>query len=268
MTTDINSVKLSTGVTLQYVEQGDASGVPVVLLHGLSDSWHSFELVLPHLPPSIRAFALTLRGHGDSGRPEAGYHADGFAADVAAFMDALDLRAAFIVGHSMGSAVARRFAIGYPERARGLVLVSSFATPRDNPVVRDLWQEVSELRDPVDPGFVREFQESTLAQPVPDAFLETIVQESQKVPARVWKSVVGSDVREDYLKDTDKIKAPTLIMWGDQDVHSPRSDQDALTAAIPDSRLAVYHGAGHAVHWEEPEQFASDLTRFVDTATE
>jgi len=56
------SVDLSTGVTLQYVEQGAPAGVSVLLLHGLSDSWHSFERVLPHLPESIHAFAITQRG--------------------------------------------------------------------------------------------------------------------------------------------------------------------------------------------------------------
>ncbi|MEQ9814027.1 MAG: alpha/beta fold hydrolase [Azospirillaceae bacterium] len=78
----------------------------MLLLHGLSDSWRSFELALPHLPDSIRVFALSLRGHGDSRRPEAGYHFRDFAADVAAFMDALDLESTVVVGHSMGSAVA------------------------------------------------------------------------------------------------------------------------------------------------------------------
>ena len=62
----VHSVELPTGVTLQYVEQGDPAGIPVLLLHGATDSWRSFEPVLPHLPSSIRAFALTQRGHGDA----------------------------------------------------------------------------------------------------------------------------------------------------------------------------------------------------------
>ena len=69
LTSDVKSVKLSNGVTLPYVEQGDPSGVPVVLLHGITDSWRSFAPVLPSLPASIHAFALTQRGHGDADRP-------------------------------------------------------------------------------------------------------------------------------------------------------------------------------------------------------
>ena len=90
MRSEIQTAELATGVTLEYTEQGDPSGVPVLLLHGLSDSRRSFERVLPHLPASIRALAVTQRGHGDSGKPESGYTADDFAADAAAFMDALD----------------------------------------------------------------------------------------------------------------------------------------------------------------------------------
>lgn len=122
------------------------------------------------------------------------------------------------------------------------------------------------LTDPVDPGFVREFQESTLAQPVPQAFFETVVQESLKVPARVWKAAVEGLLKDDFSEELDTIKAPTLIVWGDRDETCPRSDQLALRAAIKDSRLVVYPGAGHGVHWEEPERLAADLVSFVETA--
>ena len=52
------SVVLLNNIRLEYVEQGDAAGIPVIFLHGLTDSWHSFETVLAHLPVSIHAFAL------------------------------------------------------------------------------------------------------------------------------------------------------------------------------------------------------------------
>ena len=111
--------------------------MPVILLHGVTDSWRSFELVLPHLPPSIHAFALSQRGHGDADRPLTGYSFHDFAADVAAFMDALQLKTAVIVGHSMGSGVDQRFALDYPDRLLGFVLVGSFATLHANPAVRN-----------------------------------------------------------------------------------------------------------------------------------
>ncbi len=238
----------------------------MVLLHGITDSWRSFERVLPHLPDSIRAFALSQRGHGDADRPATGYRPEDFAADVAAFMHALDLDSAVIAGHSMGATVAQRFAIDHPGRTLGLVLVGSLTTWRGHPDFVELWDSVvSTLTDPVDPDFVREFQESTLAQPVPPEFLETIVRESLKLPARVWKAALLEGLLEaDFSGELAKIQAPTLILWGDRDALT-RSGQDALTAAIPGSRLEVYTGAGHGLHWEEPERFAADLTAFVES---
>jgi pimeloyl-ACP methyl ester carboxylesterase len=258
------SVKLSNQVVLQYVEQGDTSGIPVLFLHGYVDSWHAFELVLPHLPESIRAFALTQRGHGDASRPAAGYRSHDFAADLAAFMDAFHLEAAFIVGGSSGGFVVRRFAIDHPERSLGLVLLGSPATLRDKPGVLELWDStISKLTDPVDPDFVREFLHSTLTQPVPEAFLDTLVQETLKVPARVWRATFEGLLEDDSLKELHKIKASTLIVWGDQDAILPRSDQEILASAITGSRLLVYPGAGHGFYWEEPERLVSDLVAFI-----
>jgi non-heme chloroperoxidase len=266
MAADTRSTALPTGVTLDCVVQGSRSGVPVLLLHGLSDSWRSYERVLPHLPSSIRAFALTLRGHGDSGKPDTGYTPADIASDVAAFMDSLGLDAAVVAGHSLGSVVAQRFAIDHPERTLGLVLIGAFAVPRDNAGVREIQAIVETLTDPIAPSFVREFQGSTLAQPVPPAFFETVVQESLKVPAHVWTAAVEGLVSDESSAQFSTIEAPTLIIWGDRDEVCLRSDQEALRAAITDSRLVVYPGAGHGVHWEEPERFAADLVRFVETA--
>jgi non-heme chloroperoxidase len=262
---DMAPVVRSNQVTLPYVEQGDSSGVPVVLLHAIADSWRSFERVLPRLPDSIHAFALTQRGHGDASRPAEGYRPHDFAADLAAFMDALHLEAAVIAGGSSGGFVARRFAIDHPERTLGLVLLGSPATLRDKPGVLEMWDStVSKLTDPVDAGFVRAFAESTLAQRVPQAFVDTMVQENLKVPARVWRATFEGLLEDESFGELDKIDAPTLIVWGDQDAFLPRGDQETLETAITGSRLVTYPGAGHAVSWEEPDRVASDLAGFIE----
>jgi pimeloyl-ACP methyl ester carboxylesterase len=264
----IQSVALPHGPRLQYVEQGERSGIPVVLLHGVTDSWRSFEPVLPHLPPSVRAFALTQRGHGDAERPAAGYGPRDFAGDVAQFMDVLEISSAVIVGHSMGSSIGQRFALDHPERTLGLVLVGAFTSWTDSPSVMEFWETaVSTLEDPVDPHLVREFQESTLSQPVPPGFIEMVVQESLKVPARVWRAVFKAFLEHDASRELNRIEAPTLIVWGDQDPLSPRAAQHELLRAIAGSDLVVYEGAGHALHWEEAARFAADLVAFARSSS-
>jgi len=236
----------------------------MILLHAIADSWYSFERVLQYLPDSIHAFALTQRGHGDASRPAHGYRPRDFAADLASFMDALRLQAAVIAGGSSGGFVARRFTIDYPERTLGLVLLGSPATLRDNPAAQKIWAStISNLSDPVDPSFVREFVESTLSQTVPQAFINAMIKESLKVPARVWRATFEGLLEDDALSELNKINAPTLIIWGDRDAFLPRVDQDALNAAITNSRLVVYPGSGHALYWEEPGRVASDLASFT-----
>lgn len=263
---NIKSVELSNRVRLPYVEQGDPSGVPFVFLHGFLDSWRSFEPVLSHLPESIHAFALTQRGHVDATCPVAGCSVPDFAADLTAFMDVLRLQAAVIVGHSMGSAIAQRFAIDHPDRTSGLVLVGTSASLRANPNAREAWNALlSGLTDPVDPEFVREGLRNTLVQPVPQALFESLIQENLKVPAFVWRAALDARWRAggDFAGELAKVRAPTLLLWGDRDVRCPRSEQETIAAAIPDSRLVVYTGAGHLLHVEEPERVAADLAAFI-----
>ena len=263
MSDAIKSIEVSKGIRLPYVEQGDPSGVPVLLLHGVSDSWRSFEPVLPYLPRTVHAFALTQRGHGDADRPANGYRTRDFAADIAAFARTVDCGPAKVVGHSMGSTHALRFAIDFPEMTRGLVLAGAFPAYRRNPAIMELWDSVlSQMTDPVDAGFVREFQESTLAQPVPPAFVDMVVEESLKLPARVWHAAFEGFLEDDFTGELDRVKAPTLILWGDRDALLMRADQESLRGAIAGSRLVVYEGAGHALHWEEPARFAADVVAF------
>lgn len=258
-------VELRTGVTLQYIEHGKPSGVPVVFLHGVTDSCRAFEPLLERLPDTIRALAVSQRGHGASSKPEHGYRYRDMADDLAAFMDALALPAAVIVGHSMGSMVAQRFAADHPHRVAGLVLMATFRTLHRDPAVEAYWNEaLATLTDPVDADFVRAFQLSTLARPVPEEFLEMVVCQSLLVPARVWQEAFrGFLDTPDFSSELARVTAPTLIAWGELDAYTGRADQEALHTIIPGSRLIIYPGAGHGFHWEDPDQFAQDLISFI-----
>ena len=100
-------VRLATGPRLHYAEFGDPDGQAILFLHGWPDSWFTFSRVLELLPEDFRALAIDQRGFGDSDRPEAGYSIPEMAADAIAFLDALDIHRATLVGHSFGSFVAR-----------------------------------------------------------------------------------------------------------------------------------------------------------------
>ena len=247
-------------VPLPHVAHGEPDGSPVVLLHGISDSHRSFEPLLACLPSSIRAHAVTVRGHGDAPKPEAGYEVRQLAGDVVAFMDECGIERAVVAGHSMSSIIAARLAIDAPDRVSGIVLMGSRPNFGE---LDELRQEIEAFDDSVDREWVREFQLSTLARPVPDDFLEMVIDESMKLPPRVWKALVAGALDVDQSAELGAITAPTLLAWGDEDVICLRPHQDELLGLIPQARLRVYEGGGHAFHWEDPRSFARDLHKFV-----
>lgn len=257
-------VAINSRVTLDYVERGDPSGLPVVLLHGYTDSRHSYQPLLATLSPGIRAIAVSHRGHGDSDKPSSRYDTTELVADVAHFMDALGIDRAVIVGHSMSSQIAQSFAAHHPERTLALILMGAFTTLKGHPGVEELLQAVTTLSDPPDPAFVREFQQSTLARPIPTWFFELIVAESLKVPAHVWRSALNAQFVEDCATYHAAIAAPTLVLWGDKDGIGPRHQQELMGTAIRDARLTVYGGVGHSPHWEAPHRVAADIGSFLD----
>ncbi len=143
--------------------------------------------------------------------------------------------------------------------------MGAFTTIHGHQGVQEFWDSaLSTLSDPIDPGFAREFQTSTLAHDIPPERLDTLVNESLKVPARIWRATFrGFLDTPDFSHELKVVTAPTLIAWGDQDTYTPRKDQERLRAAIPGARLIVYEGAGHGFHWENPAAFAADLAAFV-----
>jgi non-heme chloroperoxidase len=258
------TVHLSTGPRLHYAEKGDREGKPIVFLHAYADSWFSYGRVLPLLSPTYHAFAPDQRGHGDSDKPERCYAADDYASDVDAFMEAVGIEEATLVGDSSGGLIAQRVALDYPHRVSRLVLIGSPTTLVDNKAVMGWWEYLRTLEDPVPPQFVRELLQSIVHDSVPQDFLERAVSESLKVPARVWRDYwEGVVLTTDDTARYGEIVAPTLILWGEQDALLPREEQERRAAAIPDATLRVYPDTGHLAHWVRPEQVVRDLEAFL-----
>ena len=254
-----HTLTLATGQRLRYATRHADTLITVVFVHGWPDSWRSFEPVIDALPPSIAAISVSLRGFGGSDAPPDGYAPDDFAADVSALIDHLGITSAVLVGHSMGTLVVQRLAATRPELVAGLVLIGGMRTLADE-VFDDVWSAVQDLADPISPQFVRDFQSSTLAAPVPDGFFDQLIAESLQAPARVWRAAFAG-IRT-MPRDTP-VSAPTLLLWGDQDALVPRAEQDALLTTIRAAHLVVYEGAGHSPNWEQPQRVAGDIATFM-----
>ena len=254
---------LASGHRLRYATRCADTPITVVFVHGWPDSWRSFEPVLEALPPATGAISISLRGFGGSDAPADGYTPDDFAADVSELVNHLGITSAVFVGHSMGTLVVQRLAATRPEMVAGLVLIGGLRTLPDE-VFEEVWSAIQDLADPISDQFVRDFQSSTLAAPVPDSFFDQLVAESLQAPARVWRAAFAG-LRT--MPPNTPVISPTLLLWGDHDALVPRTEQDALLATNPGAHLVVYDGAGHSPNWEQPKRVAADIEAFMGELT-
>lgn len=263
----VEVVRTADGTTLPVARRGSTrTGRPtIVLLHGITDSWRSFEKVIALLPHDVHVVAPTLRGHGDADRPAGGYTPDELAADVIDVLTRLGVRRIFVVGHSLGAVVACRIAAARPDLTAGLVLAGGFAEPGNNAAIRELVEFAADLSDPIDPKTVAEFQYGTIAQSVAAERMDTFIDESLKVPARVWRAAAEGLVAVDVLDGLHGSKIPTLLAWGTEDPFAPSSEQARLAQVLGNATIRPYPQTGHAVHWEQPVRFAEDLTAWWST---
>lgn len=265
MNTIIRHVRLPSGLTIECAEQGRRGGPAVLMLHGITDTWRSFEPVLPWLAPDWHVVSMTQRGHGGSSAASSLRTRD-FAADAADLITTLGLPKVLVVGHSMGAVNALRMAIDQPSLVRGVVAAGAFASFSDKPGFVDFVQsQMLTLGEKVPRELAESFQRDTVNGPVAPGLLETMVDECLRTPAATWRGAFAALLEDDFSTELHTIDAPVLLPWGDADAFSPESDQQRLVRQIPRAKRVVYAGAGHALHWEQPRRFAADLIRFEQT---
>ena len=229
--------RLGDTLRLRYLEQGPGEGDAVLMLHGIGDSSFSFSRVLPLLPANLRVIVPDQRGHGDSDRPQGSYSMDEFAVDALELLDVLNVPRVTLVGHSMGSFSARRAAAFAAGRVDRLVLIGA-GPSGDNAVIREVAAAIDTLTDPVDPAWVRGFQQATSSDQLPREFFERVVSESLKLPARVWKAAIAGIMA--YRAVEDRIECDTLVIGGEGDTVFSVSEQQEVADRIPNARLRLF----------------------------
>lgn len=257
----VETIRLTNGLDLQYRESGDPRGRPVILLHGVTDSLRCWKPFMDALPRAFRAIAVSQRGHGDSSKPKGDYGSAAFAGDLAALMDALDIRHAHIVAHSMSTWIAQRFARDYPERVQSLTLIAGFVSLAGNVPAEGLIREINAMGDTVDRTFAHAFQEATVSTPLPPLYLEMVVDESMKAPAHVWRATFAAMATE--TPAPAKIDCRTLLIGCGKDEFFNDDDRHALAQAFSNAREIFYPDLGHAPHWEQPARVAEDIVAFL-----
>jgi pimeloyl-ACP methyl ester carboxylesterase len=253
---------LPNGLRLAYVEIGDPSGVPVLLLHGFTDSARSWSLTAPYLATGFRVVAPDLRGHGNSDKPEGCYTIPEMANDIRFLIEVLDLVPTHVVGHSLGGRLAQAIAERWPHLVRKIVLMSTSAALRERRGW--LWENIQMLRDPIDPesAFIREWCSG--AAPVDENFLAHARRESAALPSRIWHSIYYEQLAYDPSPLLQDISAATLILRGEEDMIATEEHQAIMKDAIAGADFISLPGHGHNLHWEDPEKVADLIRIFLE----
>jgi non-heme chloroperoxidase len=252
-------IRLPNGRLHHYVSVG-SGGPRIVLLHGFTDSWRSFELLFAPLSEKFQMFALDQRGHGGSQEADAYAIAD-FAADAIAFIQSLGKEPVHLVGHSLGTIVAQRVAERRPDRLASLILISAATSTGGHAGLREMQGELAGFADGVPRDYATGFQASTAHQPLAPEQLDIFVDETMKLSLATWRATV-----EGLLDDTalsTPIEIPTLSIWGVHDAIFDAKAQEALARKIPGLVASPYQDVGHAPHWEAPARVAKDIENFI-----
>jgi pimeloyl-ACP methyl ester carboxylesterase len=259
-------VELSTGITMSYVEMGVADGPVLILQHGMTDNSRVWSLSAPTFAAAgYHVYMPDLRGHGYSDQPNTGmYTVSDFAADLNAFMEAMGIESADVVGHSLGSMTMQAFMLLYPERCKSVTLVSSTPVTPDalGTYYYDYALGLGEDEHP-DDEFMAAWYDNP--NPVDEEFLSYVMKESQQLSALSWRAIAAGsaveDLRSFYPFFDDSI--PTLIMHGSLDGFFSDEMQQELLEYLPFATYQVYEGVGHNIQYEIPEQFAQDVLAFI-----
>jgi pimeloyl-ACP methyl ester carboxylesterase len=265
------SVALPDGVTLAYIDTGNPTGPPVVLIHGYTDNARDWVPVLPYLSKRFRLILVDIRGHGKSSKPECCYTRLDFAYDIKLLLDALSIGRADVVGHSLGSIIAQTFAEYWPERTDRVVLISSTGgrPPGSSaPPQFDYAAEIRKLKDPIDadsPFMIAWWDSPT---PVDPEFIRRQRRDSAAIPLAVWLAVLDEGLPTatayaDLQSTLPRLKAPTLLIWGSKDPIMDEPVRKTLKDALPGAEVKIFEGLGHNPFWENPPAVARVINAFL-----
>ena len=274
-------IDLGNGLNVHVRVEGNASGAPVLLVHGSNSSLHTWEPWVKRLGARYQIISLDLPGHGLTGPdPSRDYHYTRFVEVVDQTMTKLGVERFAIAGNSMGGGVAWHYAIAHPDRVTALGLIDAAGAPQWKarsvplgfrlarmPVIRELAQYVTP----------RAMIEKSLHQSVSNQSIVT-----DKMVDRYWELLLYPGNRQATLdrfalvhnvepaseQRLSSLKMPVLIMWGAEDALIPVSSADWFAKAIPAAKRIIYPNIGHVPMEENAGQSAADFDAFLASTVE
>lgn len=250
----------SNGIKIHYTRTG-GNKPPLILLHGLIKNGLCWTDLARTLENEYDVIMPDARGHGQSDLPDSGYRYEDLSDDVAGLIQALNLSFPVLLGHSMGGMTAAVVASRKPNLLRGLVLADpTFLSPK---VQREVYDSdvADQHRKRLNMSFEEIVEEARSKRP--NRSSEALELSAR---ARLQTSMAAFDVltppNPDYTQLVNNISVPTLLVIGDKGVISPVVAEE-LHRLNPGLQVEQIRDAGHALHMDQPEHFATVVTSFL-----
>lgn len=271
---DLSHETARTGqLNYHFYRGGPADAPTVVLLHGFGANKDNWVRMAKHLTQDYHVIAIDLPGFGDSDKPEnISYDVGSQAERVAQLMAELDIPRFHIAGNSMGGHIAALVAARHPSRVLSLGLLDNggITAPKKselferlergepNPLVVYKPEDFDKLLEFV---FVKQ-------PPIPAALKAHFAAEA--LANQGHNDLIFSHLRDRYIPlepELGKIKAPTLLLWGDQDRVLDVSSIDVMQPLLAKPSVIIMKSCGHAPMLERPEETAEHYRAFLSQAS-
>ena len=250
-------VKLDT-TKIHYVSEGKGKEA-IVLVHGWGCRLTHWRDQIPELSKRARVIAIDLPGHGESDKPDVKYDMDLFAAAIDSVMKDAGVERAVLVGHSMGTPVARQFYRKYPQKTLALVIVDGGLRPFGTKEQREHF--MAPLRGPNYKDVLTNMGTAMMAT-LSDADKERVTTSSVNTPHHVLVSAMET-MGDDALYATDKINVPVLAILA-KNPFWPADTEQFLRSLAPDLDYQMWEGVSHFLFMDKPKEFNGAVVAFLD----
>ena len=235
------------GLNINYLDFGNKKGDAIVLLHGWGQNISMMQMLGEPFKDKYRIIVVDFPGFGGSDEPKEVMGVDGYTKIVEKLLNKLNVKNPILIGHSFGGRVSVKFASR--NDVKKLILLSPALRSHDK---KGLKTKVLKFLKTV-PGIKN----------LESWAKDHIGSRDYRAASPIMKKVLVETVNEDLSSDAKKIKAPTILIYGDLDSEVPEEDTKEYEKLIPDCGLILYEGCTHFAYLERLGQTVSIIRNFI-----
>jgi pimeloyl-ACP methyl ester carboxylesterase len=247
------------GARIHYVNYGKGSQA-LVLIHGWTQNIDGWRDNIPDFARRNRVIAIDLPGHGQSDKPQITYSMDLFARAVDAVLRDAKVKRAVLMGHSMGTPVARQFYRKYPDKTLAIIIVDGALRPFAEKAMMD--RLISGFRGANYKEAVSQMITAISGPNLSVEARERIKVSSMNTPQHVLVSAMEG-MADPSIWGEDKINVPVLAIMAKNPFYGPNLEQ-FYRGVAPNLEFQMWDGVGHFIMMEKPKEFNSAVLQFLD----